>query len=107
NPPVGGAFLIEPTAPLASFTPEDFSEEQRQTKATADRFMEEDVSPLIARYEQKEDGIARGLISKAGELGLLSILVPEKYDGLEMDLTSQLLVAESLGGYASFSVTYG
>ena len=105
--PAGGGFLIEATAPAESFTPEDFSDEQRQTKATADRFMEEEILPSIPRYEQKEDGLARGLIRKAGELGLLSILVPEKYDGLEMDLTSQLLVAESLGGYASFSVTYG
>lgn len=103
----GGGFLVESTAPADAFTPEDFSEEQRQTKATADRFMEEEILPAIPRYEQKEDGLARGLIRKAGALGLLSILVPEKYDGLEMDLTSQLLVAESLGGYASFSVTYG
>ncbi len=105
--PAGGGFLIEATAPADAFTPEDFSDEQRQTKATADRFMEEEILPVIPRYELKEDGLARGLIRKAGELGLLSILVPEKYDGLEMDLTSQLLVAESLGGYASFSVTYG
>ena len=103
----GGGFLVESTAPADAFTPEDFNEEQRQTKATADRFMEEEILPVIPRYEQKEEGLARGLIRKAGELGLLSILVPEKYDGLEMDLTSQLLVAESLGGYASFSVTYG
>ncbi|MDA0203798.1 MAG: acyl-CoA dehydrogenase family protein [Acidobacteria bacterium] len=105
--PAGGGFLIESTEPAAAFTPEDFSDEQRQTKATADRFMEEEILPVIKRYEQKEDGLARGLIRKAGELGLLSILVPEKYDGLEMNLTSQLLVAESLGEYASFSVTYG
>jgi alkylation response protein AidB-like acyl-CoA dehydrogenase len=105
--PAGGGFLIESTEPASAFTPEDFSDEQRQTKATADRFMAEEILPVIPRYEQKEDGLARGLIRKAGELGLLSILGPEKYDGLEMDLTSQLLVAESLGGYASFSVTYG
>jgi alkylation response protein AidB-like acyl-CoA dehydrogenase len=105
--PAGGGFLLESTAPASAFTPEDFSQEQRQAKATADRFMAEEILPVIARYERKEDGLARGLIGKAGELGLLSILVPEKYGGLQMDLTSQLLVAESLGGYASFSVTYG
>lgn len=107
NPPVGGSFLIQPTEPSAVFTPEDFSEEHRQTKSTADRFMAEEVLPVVDRYEQKEDGLARKLIRQAGDLGLLSILVPEQYDGLEMDLTSQLLVAESVGGYSSFSVTYG
>ena len=69
--------------------------------------MAEQVLPVVDRYEQKEDGLARKLIRQAGDLGLLSILVPEQYDGLEMDLTSQLLVAESVGGYSSFSVTYG
>jgi alkylation response protein AidB-like acyl-CoA dehydrogenase len=107
NPPAGGSFLIQPTKPSAVFTPEDFSEEHRQTKSTADRFMVEEVLPVVDRYEQKEDGLARKLIRQAGDLGLLSILVPEQYDGLEMDLTSQLLVAESVGGYSSFSVTYG
>lgn len=107
NPPVGGSFLIQPTEPSAVFTPEDFSEEHLQTKSTADRFMAEEVLPVVDRYEQKEDGLARKLIRQAGDLGLLSILVPEQYDGLEMDLTSQLLVAESVGGYSSFSVTYG
>ncbi|MEZ5363820.1 MAG: hypothetical protein R2748_16140 [Bryobacterales bacterium] len=33
----GGAFLIERSTD--SFHPEDFTEEQRQAKATADRFM--------------------------------------------------------------------
>lgn len=107
NPPAGGSFLIQPTKPSAVFTPEDFSEEHRQTKSTAHRFMAEEVLPVVDRYEQKEDGLARKLIRQAGDLGLLSILVPEQYDGLEMDLTSQLLVAESVGGYSSFSVTYG
>ncbi len=107
NPPAGGSFLIQPAEPSAVFTPEDFSEEHRQTKSTADRFMAEEVLPVVDRYEQKEDGLARKLIRQAGDLGLLSILVPEQYDGLEMDLTSQLLVAESVGGYSSFSVTYG
>ncbi len=107
NSPAGGAFLLGATDPSGVLTPENFSEEQQQTKATADRFMAEEVLPVVSRYEEKEDGLARSLIEKAGELGLLSILVPEAYDGLEMDLVSQLLVAESLGGYAAFSVTYG
>ena len=105
--PAGGSFLIEHAAAEHTFTPEDFSEEQRQTSATAERFMTEEVIPTIPDYEQKEPGLARGLIEKAGELGLLAVLVPEKYDGLEMDLTTQMLVNESVGRYAAFSTTYG
>ncbi|MCB1021333.1 MAG: acyl-CoA dehydrogenase family protein [Acidobacteria bacterium] len=101
----GGAFLIERSAD--PFTPEDFTEEQRQAMATAERFVTEEVLAVAERYEEKEAGLARELLSKCGELGLLSILTPEKYGGLELDLTSQLVVAEAMGRYESFSVTYG
>ncbi len=101
----GGAFLIEASQDL--FTPEDFSEEHRQAMATADRFVTEEVLPVAERYEQKEEGLSRKLLEQCGELGLLSILTPERYGGLELDLTSQLVVAEAMGRYESFSVTYG
>jgi alkylation response protein AidB-like acyl-CoA dehydrogenase len=100
----GGAFLIE-RSPDA-FTPEDFSEEHRQAMATADRFVSEEVLPAAERIEEKEEGLSRSLLRKCGELGLLSILAPERYGGLELDLTSQLVVAEATGRYESFSVTY-
>jgi len=105
--PAGGSFLFAPALPAETFTPEDFSDEQSQVRTTAERFMDAEVLPRVAEYEEKEPGLARDLIVKAGELGLLSILVPEKYDGLELDLTSQLVVAESVGRYASYSTTYG
>jgi len=105
--PAGGSFLFAPAVPAETFTPEDFSDEQGLVRAAAERFMDAEVLPRIAEYEKKEPGLARELIVKAGELGLLSILVPEKYDGLELDLTSQLVVAERVGRYASYSTTYG
>src|SRR5690606_30300862 len=89
------------------FTLEQLSDEQRQTFQTAMRFLDEEVLPVAEQYEGKPDGLARKLLRQCGELGLLAILVPEKYDGLEMDLTSQVLVAEAMGRYASFSVAYG
>ena len=63
--------------------------------------------PTVAEQEEKKPGVARRLMEKAAELGLPAILVPETYGGLEMDLTSQLIVAERVGRYASFSTTYG
>ncbi|MEZ5391350.1 MAG: hypothetical protein R2724_00405 [Bryobacterales bacterium] len=59
----GGAFLIERSTD--SFTPEDFTEEQRQAKATADRFVTEEVLPVAERYEEKEAGLARTLLRSA------------------------------------------
>ncbi len=105
--PPGGSFLIDDLKPEQTFTPEDFSDEQRQAGVTSDRFMSEEVIPAIPDYEQKVLGLARALIEKAAELGLPAVLVPEKYDGLEMDITTQMVVNESVGRYASFSTTYG
>ena len=103
----GGGFLLEDVAAAEVFTPEDFSEEHRQIQATASRFLDEEVLPQVEVLENKEDDLSRRLVEKASELGLCTILVPEKYDGLELGLTSQLIVAEQMGRYASFSTTYG
>ncbi len=105
--PDGGSFLIQDSTPEGVFTPEDFSESQQQARATTARFMKEEVFPRVADLEVKEAGLARRLIKQAAELGLLGVLVPERHDGLEMDITTQMLVAEEMGSYASFSTTYG
>ncbi len=105
--PAGGAFLIADMLAGQVLTPEDFHEMQNQVRATAYRFMREEVLPRVVALERKEPGLARGLIDQAAELGLLGILVPERFDGLEMDITTQMLVCECVGSYASFSTTYG
>ena len=105
--PAGGSFLIEDRQPGDVFTPEDFSEEQRQVAATAERFMTDEVLPVAEQCEHKDSALMLGLLKKAAELGFLGVLVPEKYDGLELDLTTQMIICEQIGRYASFSTTYG
>ena len=105
--PAGGGFLIDDIAPAGVFTPEDFSEEQRQVMATAERFMTDEVLPAAEQCEQKDSEVMLGLLRKAADLGFLGVLVPEKYDGLELDVTTQMIICEQLGRYASFSTTYG
>jgi butyryl-CoA dehydrogenase len=104
---LGGGFLLGESSAEDVFTPEDFSEEQQQVISTADQFMTNEVLPTVADQEDKKPGVARKLMEKAGELGLLGALVPEKFGGLELDLTTQLIIAERVGRYASFSTTYG
>ena len=106
-PPAGGGFLLEDLASPAVSTPEDFTEEQLQIAATADRFMNEEVFPQVEEYEKQKPGLARSLIAKSGQLGLLGVLVPEEYAGSEMDLTTSVIVDERMGRYASFSTTHG
>lgn len=105
--PCGGSFLTESLAPERIFTSEDFTEAQGQVIATTDRFMKEEVLPKVSDFENQKPGLARALIEMSAELGLLGVLVPERYDGLEMDITTQMLVSEYIGPYASFSTTYG
>ena len=105
--PAGGSFLVEDVAPPDVLTPEDFTEEQHQIAATADRFMNEEVFPKVEEYEKQKPGLARSLMTKSGQLGLLGVLVPEEYAGSEMDLTTSVIVDERMGRYASFSTTHG
>ncbi|HZS51578.1 MAG TPA: acyl-CoA dehydrogenase family protein [Bryobacterales bacterium] len=103
----GGSFLIESVSPDQIFTPEDFTEEQRQIAATTDEFVNNEILPQVEALEHQEPGLTRSLLRKAGELGLLAVGVPEKFGGLEMDNVTALLVAEHIAKYASFSSTFG
>ena len=52
-------------------------------KATED-FNNRDIRPNLMRFEEKDYALVESLMRKAGELGLLGITVPEKYEGLGM-----------------------
>src|SRR5215212_1896687 len=102
----GGSFLIEERRPEDVFTPEDFTEEHRQIAKTALEFTANEVMPAAAEIEAKNFAVTRGLLRKAGELGLMSVDVPEAYGGLEMDKVTSALIAESMSQLASFSVAF-
>ena len=101
----GGSFLIEERLPEEIFTPEDFTEQHRLIADTADQFMRNEVLPRWEQIEHQEPGLTPRLLRQAGELGLLSIEIPERYGGMEMDEVSAMLVAEKMAQYASFAVT--
>jgi len=103
----GGSWLIEDTAPDSIFTPEKLSDEHRLIAQTADEFMTSEVLPAIDRLEQKDWTLARQLIRRAGELGLLGTDVPESFGGVELDKVSSILVGEAVGRSASFATTFG
>src|SRR3954468_20732960 len=102
----GGSFLTEERQPADIFTPEDFTEEHRQIAKTAVDFTTNEVMPQAAEIEAKNFTVTRGLLRKAGELGLMSVDVPEAYGGLEMDKVTSALIAESMSQLASFSVAF-
>ncbi|OFW44320.1 MAG: acyl-CoA dehydrogenase [Acidobacteria bacterium RIFCSPLOWO2_12_FULL_60_22] len=102
----GGSFLIEERLPEEVFTPEDFTEQHRLIAGTADQFMRKEVLPRWEEIEHQEPGLTPSLLQQAGDLGLLAIDVPERYEGLEMDKVSSILVSEKVAQYASFAVSY-
>src|SRR5438876_9767741 len=103
----GGSFLIEEHTPAEIFTPEDFNEEHRMIAETTRQFMDAEVLPRIDELENKDWKLARELVKKGAELGLIGAAIPEEYGGLALDQTSGALIAENIGRSASFATTLG
>src|SRR2546422_1792607 len=103
----GGSFLIEERTPAEIFTPEDFNEEHRMIADTTRQFMDAEVLPRISELEAKDWKLARELVKKAADLGLIGAAIPEESDGLALDQTSGALIAETIGRSASFATTLG
>jgi alkylation response protein AidB-like acyl-CoA dehydrogenase len=102
----GGSWLLDERA-ADVFTPEQLSEEHRLIAKTARDFAEGDVLPRLDELEAKDWDLARQLVARCGELGLMATDVPEAYGGLDLDKVSSLLVAEGLARSASFCTTFG
>ena len=103
----GGSWLIEDAAGVGIFTPEQLSDEHRLIGQTADEFVTQEVLPAIDRLEQKDWTLARQLVRRAGELGLLGTDVPESFGGVDLDKVSSIVVGEAVGRSASFATTFG
>ena len=103
----GGSFLIEERIPEEIFTPEDFTEEHRMIADTTRQFVDNEVVPRIDELEKHDWKLARELVSKAADLGLIGANIPEEYGGLGLDQTSGALIGENIGRSASFATTLG
>jgi alkylation response protein AidB-like acyl-CoA dehydrogenase len=103
----GGAFLIEERQPADIFTPEDFTDEHRAIARTTDEFWKQDVEPHLEAIQHQETGVAVSILKKSGALGLTAVIVPERFGGMEMDLTSAMIVAERVARDGSYSGWHG
>jgi alkylation response protein AidB-like acyl-CoA dehydrogenase len=103
----GGEFLIADRTPDEIFTPEDFTEEHRMIAETTRQFIDNEVIPHIDELEKHNWKLARELVGKAADLGLIGANIPEEYGGLGLDQTSGALVGENIGRCASFATTLG
>jgi len=103
----GGSFLIEERSPEEIFTPEDFTEEHRMIADTTRQFIDNEVVTRIDELEKHDWKLARELVGKAADLGLIGANIPEEYGGLGLDQTSGALIGENIGRSASFATTLG
>ena len=103
----GGSFLIEESGTADIFTPEDLSDEQKMIGDTTREFVDTEVHPNLPAMEQHAWEVARDLLKKAGELGLLGATIPEEYGGLALDQTSGVVIAEMVGRGGGFGTTFG
>src|SRR5581483_4694114 len=74
---------------------------------TAQEFVDNEILPVLDRLEGKDWDLARSLVRRGAELGLLGVDVPEAYGGLALDKVTSLVVSEKLARSASFGATFG
>ena len=55
-------------------------------------FIKTEIMPHLDRMDSMEEGFMPALMEKAGELGLLSISIPEELGGMGMDFKTRKLL---------------
>ncbi|WP_420593311.1 acyl-CoA dehydrogenase family protein [Robiginitalea biformata] len=104
----GGQFLVKETACEDVFTLEDLNEEQRMMRESTVEFVDRELWAHWERFEQKDYAYTEQCMRKAGELGFLSIAVPEEYGGMGMGFVSTMLVCDYISGATgSYSTAFG
>jgi len=103
--PFGGSFIFD--APPDIFTPEDFTAEHRAIAKATEDFWTREVEPNLEAIQRQDFDVLKRTLRKAAELGLVSVSLPERYGGMELDLVSSMIVAEGIGRDGSYAVCHG
>ena len=103
----GGSWLLEDLPAGDSFTPERMTEEQRLIDQTTREFVKAEVLERNDELEAKDWDLARRLLQRCGELGILGTDVPEQYGGFPLDTVTTAVIAGRFGEAGSFSTTFG
>lgn len=104
----GGQFLVKETKCEDIFTLEDLNEEQKMMRESTKEFVDRELWAHWERFEKKDYAYTEECMRKAGELGLLSVAVPESYGGMGMGFVSTMLVCDYISGATgSFSTAFG
>jgi alkylation response protein AidB-like acyl-CoA dehydrogenase len=103
----GGEWLTRSVDPGSVFTPERLTEEHRLIARTVTDFVDAEVLPVLDRLEEKDWNLARQLVRRCGDLGLLGVDVSEADGGVALDKVTSMLVSERMARSASFGAAFG
>ncbi len=104
----GGEFLLKAIPANDVFTLEDFNEEQKMLRDSAEEFINKEVVPQKERFEKKDYALTEEIMRKIGEMGFLGTAVPEEYGGLGMGFVNTMLACDYLSGATgSLATAYG
>src|SRR3954465_4184961 len=83
-----------------------FGPEHRMLRDHFRRFVEEEIKPRAAAWEE-QGFVPRHVLRRMGELGFFGIRHPAAYGGSEMDALGTVVLAEELGrsGYGGVAIT--
>lgn len=77
--------------------PIDFTltDEQKELQKLARRFAKEQIAPVAAEYDAKEE-VPWQIVEKLHEVGLLNAIIPEEYGGLGVGMLEEVIIGEEL-----------
>ncbi|MGM9951604.1 MAG: acyl-CoA dehydrogenase family protein [Lysinibacillus sp.] len=99
-------FLTNPTPLPDVFTLEQLSDEHVMLQKTAEKYVRQDVWPVLPAIEQKNFDETKKAMLKAGELGLIGADIAEQDGGLGMGKVSAALIVEQMAKARSFCITF-
>jgi len=73
----------------------DLTEEQREIQGIAREFAQREIAPFIAQWDE-DAHFEPSIVKKMGELGFLGMLLPDEYEGLNVDTSTHLLALEEI-----------
>src|SRR4029434_3911225 len=84
------------------------SDEQREIQALAHTFAEEEIRPVAAELDEREE-VPWALVQQAGELGLTPFAFPEELGGLGItdELTNCIITEELAWGCGGVATVLG
>jgi alkylation response protein AidB-like acyl-CoA dehydrogenase len=89
------------------FTPEDFTDEHRAIAKTTEEFWNQEVVPHLEEIQHQQFDVLKRVLRKSAELGLTAVFLPEEYGGMEMDLTSMMVVSQGVARDGSYAACHG